>query len=148
METKEIINTTKSYEYVAIDGTIFKDRAECEKYEESAKMMLYSKYQPLVIHRKSEEELYGTGSCEYEIDIVKIKEHKDIDTLIQLYCLYNNRKNTEEVTNERSRLGQWWANQDTLFIGRGCAYDNYDCFYFIGTMENTIEHIKEQCING
>lgn len=144
MEIREIINSTISYEYVAIDGNIFKDKSECEKYEESAKMVAYSKYKGLILSRKSEYELYNTGSQEYEIDIVKIREPEDIDILIQLYYLYN-RRDTNTLKQERDRLEKWYGNQETLFIGRGCAYDDYDCFYFIGTMEGVIEHIKKKC---
>lgn len=134
-----------TYEYEAIDGNIFKDKNECLKYEESAKMVAYSKYQPLVISRKSEYEIYGAGSEEYEIDIIKINKDEDIDILIQLYCLYNNWKENKDILETRNLLNKWYSTGETIFIGRGSNYDNYDCFWFISTMNETIQHIMKAC---
>lgn len=141
----EKIKIEVTYEYEALDGSIFKTKEECEKYERSATLVLYSKYQPLVMSRKSEYELYGAGSEEYEIDLVKINKVEDIDILLHMYSLYNPRKNEKDILEEHNKLFKWFNDGEILFIGRGCSYDNYDCFWFIGTMNNIIEHIKKAC---
>lgn len=134
-----------TYEYEAMDGIVFKSKEECRKYEESAKMVVYSKYQPLVISRKSDYEIYNTGSEEYEIDIIKMHDSEDIEILLQLYSLYHPSRNEKDVLQERNRLNEWFSNNEIVFVGRGCKYDNYDCFEFIGTMNSAINHIKKAC---
>lgn len=141
----EKTNIQVTYEYEAMDGLIFKSKEECIKYEESAKMVLYSKYLPIVIIRKSEYELYGAGSEEYEIDIIKIHDFEDIEILLQLYSLYHPSRNEKDILQERNRLNEWFNNNEIIFVGRGCRYDNYDCFEFIGTMNSVIDHIKKAC---
>ena len=133
------------YEYEAMDGSIFKSKEECKKYEESATMVVYSKYKPLVIARKKEYAIYQTGSDEYEIDIIKIKQTEDIDTLLHMYSLYHPSYNKDDIAQERIRLEKWFSDGEIVFIGRGCGYDNYDSFEFIGTMNEVINHIIKAC---
>lgn len=144
---EKIIEKTKveiTYEYEALDGRIFKDKSECKKYEESAKMVVHSKYQPLVIARKTEYEIFNTGSEEYEIDIVKMSKPEDVDIIIQLWCLYNN-KSESQVLEERNKLYDWYTANETILIGRGSSYDNYDSFWFIDTVSNIVNHIIKAC---
>jgi hypothetical protein len=108
-------------------------------------MVLYSKYLPIVITRKSEYELYEAGSEEYEIDIIKIHDFEDIEILLQLYSLYHPSRNEKDILQERNKLNKWFSNNEIVFVGRGCGYDNYDCFEFIGTMNEAINHIKKAC---
>ena len=141
----EKTNVQITYEYEAIDGILFKSKEECQKYEESAKMVTYSKYLPLVISRKSEYEIYNTGSEEYEIDIIKINQLEDIDIILQLYSLYHPYRDGKDILQERDKLNKWFGDREIVFIGRGCGYDNYDCFDFIGTMNSVINHIIKAC---
>lgn len=133
------------YEYEAIDGSIFKSKEECVKYEESAKMVAYSKYLPLVISRKSEFGIYDVGSEEYEIDIIKINQLEDIDNILQMYSLYHPYRDEKNILQERDKLNKWFDDREIVFIGRGCVYDNYDRFEFLGTMNNAINHIIKAC---
>jgi hypothetical protein len=145
IETKEVIKKEYVNCYVAIDGSRFNSEVECQKYEESASMVAYSKYSPLILFRKSEYEIYGTGSEEYEIDIVKIKCLEDIDTILHMYSLYHPSYDKDTIAQERIRLEKWFNDGEVLFIGRGCGYDNYDSFVFINTMNGVINHIKKAC---
>lgn len=146
IETKEIIKKEYVNSYVAIDGSRFNSEAECKKYEESAKMVLYTKYKPLIICRKTEEEIYNTGSCEYEIDIIKINTVEDIDILTQLYYLYNTHSSArteENMQKIRTKVTNYYNNGDIVFIGRGCGYDNYDNFCFINSLQEVINHLNK-----
>lgn len=145
IETKEIIKKEYVNSYVAIDGSRFNSEAECKKYEESACMVAYSKYSPLISFRKSEYEIYGAGPEEYEIDIVKIKQPEDIDILLHMYSLYHPSYNKDTIAQERIKLDKWFSDGEVVFIGRGCGYDNYDSFEFIGTMNSLINDIKKAC---
>jgi hypothetical protein len=134
-----------TYEYEAIDGSLFKSKEECKKYEESAAMVVYSKYKPLVIDRKKEYAIYQVGSDEYEIDIVKIKCPEDIDILLHMYSLYHPSRDVKDLSEERVKLNTWFNDNEIVFIGRGCRYDNYDGFEFLGTMNSLINDIKKAC---
>lgn len=134
---EEIIKKEYSIKYEAIDGTIFNDAQECKKYEESAKMVLYAKYKPLIIAHCSEEELFGVGSEEYTFDTIKLQKEEDIDLIIQLYILFRNGTASPEIINGiKKDLTKYYNTNDIVLIGRGCAYDNYDNFY-IGDSLNT-----------
>lgn len=133
------------YEYEATDGSIFKSKEECIKYEESAAMVVYSKYKPLVIARKKEYEIHQVGSDEYEIDIIKIEQSEDIDTLLHMYSLYHPSRDEKDILQERDKLKTWLINNEIVFIGRGCRYDNYYGFEFLGTMNGLINDIKKAC---
>lgn len=145
IETKKIIKKEYVKSYVAIDGARFNSEVECKKYEESASMVAYSKYEPLISFKKSEYEIYNVGSDEYEIDIVKIKQTEDIDILLHMYSLYHPGYNKDAIAQERVLLEKWFSDGEVVFVGRGCRYDNYDCFEFIGTMNEAINHIKKAC---
>jgi hypothetical protein len=145
IETREIIKKEYVNSYVAIVGSRFNSEVECKKYEESASMVAYSKYKPFISVRKSQYEIYGAGSDEYEIDIVKINCYEDIDTILHMYSLYHPSYNKDTIAQERIRLNKWFSDGEIVFIGRGCGYDNYDSFEFIGTMNDVINHIKKAC---
>ena len=145
---REIIKKEYITEYVAYDGTVFTCKEECKKYEGSAEAVLYTKYKPLVICRKSECEIYDTGSEEYEIDIIKINDIKDIDILMQLYYIHNNypsARSEEKMQEIKTKLTTYFNNGDIIFVGRGCGYDKYDQFCFINSLQEVINHITKTC---
>ena len=45
--------------FEAVDGTRFSDKAECEVYERSAKGLLLSKYNKLVVKKSSDYNIFG-----------------------------------------------------------------------------------------
>lgn len=150
MEERRLEFIKKEYitEYVAYDGAVFTCKEECEKYEESAEAVLYTKYKPLVMYRKSEYEIYNTGSDEYEIDIIKINDIEDIDILMQLYYIYNkytSARSEERMQEIKTKLTTYFNNGDIIFIGRGCGCDKYDQFCFINSLKEVINHITEAC---
>lgn len=145
---EEIIKKEYKITYEALDGVMFNSSEECYKYEQSAKMVLYAKYKPLVLATLTEDELYGIGSEEYTIDTVKLEKESDIDTILQLYSLYRgNRYSEEEMANTREKVKSYFTNSDIIFIGRGCSYDDYDSFYIMGSLSSIIANITEKA-NG
>ena len=62
-----------------------------------------------------------------------------------MYSLYHPSYNEDAITQERVRLEKWFSDGEVVFIGRGCGYDNYDSFEFIGTVNEAINHIKKAC---
>lgn len=147
---KEVV--TKRYEdvFIANDGTEFSIKEECEKYENSAKCVLLTRFQPMVIKNSDEWSLFGFGSEDHEIDVVRINSQADFDLLLQLiilensYCYEERSNDTEEEIKEKesrkakliARLQRAFDEKDLVFISRGYEHDG---FYFEGTRN---EHIS------
>ncbi len=146
---KEITKEKKSTYtvYQAIDGTEFNSKEECQKYEDTAKCLLLTKYKPLVKRTTSEYDIFNTGSDEYMIDILQyLSSESDIDILIQLNRLYcSGRKlNDDFYDNMRSKLEKCLKNKDVILIGRGTEYDGYDNFYILTTIQEIIDNITRE----
>lgn len=147
---KEVYITIEVKElfYEAFDGTTFKDKKECEKYEVSAECTLLTKYSPLIVKKTNEWELYNSGSDEETVHVVKLKSKEDIDTLIQLYFHYNGKSERTEK-NAISMLKSCkkaLETDDFLIIYRGYCDDNSH-FYIRGTVTETYEHMIKLCKN-
>lgn len=145
---KEITKEKKSTYtiYQAIDGTEFNSKEECQKYEDTAKCLLLTKYKPLVKRTVSEQDIFNTGSDEYMLDILQyLSSESDIDILIQLHRLYcGGRKfNDDFYDNMRSRLEKCLKNRDVILIGRGTEYEGYDNFYVLTTLQEIIDNITK-----
>ena len=82
----ETVHVTK---YVAVDNTVFTSKSECEKYEQTAECALMQRYKPLVVKTVTEYDIFACGSDDSVVDVIKLTEAKDIDTVIQLYRLRN-----------------------------------------------------------
>lgn len=116
------------YVYVAEDGTEFRDRNECEKYENSAKGVLLAKYKDLVLKTAVEFDIVGAGCEEYDVDVVKVSNEQDADLIMQLALLFNpylRDEGQEEYLNKTKNLIYSAINDgDYLVIGRGYNGDN------------------------
>lgn len=133
--------------YQAIDGTEFNSKEECQKYEDTAKCLLLTKYKPLVKRTASEYDIFNTGSDEYMIDILQyLSSESDIDILIQLNRLYcgGKRLNDDFYNNMRSRLEKCLKNRDVILIGRGTEYDGYDNFFVLTTLQEVTNNIIKE----
>lgn len=135
---KEVIKEKKSTYtvYQAIDGTEFNNREECQKYEDTAKCLLLTKYKPLVKRTVNEYDIFNTGSYEYMIDILyPLATESSIDTLIQLCRLYNGERETSYYDNMKNKLEEYLKTKDTILIGRGSEYEGYDNFFILTTLQ-------------
>lgn len=145
---KEITKEKKSTYtvYQAIDGTEFNSKEECQKYEDTAKCLLLTKYKPLVKRTVSEYDIFNTGSDEYMIDILQyLSSESDIDILIQLNRLYYSGRKPDDdfYDNMRSKLEKCLKNRDIVLIGRGTEYDGYDNFYLLTTLQEITDNIAK-----
>lgn len=144
---KEITKEKKSTYtvYQAVDGTEFNSKEECQKYEDTAKCLLLTKYKPLVKRTVNEYGIFNTGSDEYMIDILQyLSSESDIDILIQLHRLYCSRKlNDEYYVDMRNKLEKCLKNRDIVLIGRGTEYDGYDNFFILTTLQEVTDNITK-----
>lgn len=145
---KEVVieKIVKETQYEAIDGTIFEDREECIKYENTARALVLSRYNKLVLKRLSEAELLGNGSDDGEMEIISINNSEDIKTVMQLLGLENphllNKAQQDRYTKCMETLEYALKNDDVVFIYRGYGNDN---FYIDGTLNGRLEHITNAC---
>lgn len=132
---KEIQKETKQYVtvYEAVDGTEFTSKEECKKYEESAQCVLMAKYSKLVTKSDTEWELFGVGSNESIVDVVRLNDEQDVNMILQLIALENpniSSKQPEWLIEKDKRLTTALKEDSLVFIGRG--YEQ-DCFYLCTT---------------
>lgn len=130
---KEYINYIE--EYQAVDGTIFNSKEECIKYENSAALMLKSRYKKLVIKETNEWNLFKCGSEDEFIDVIKLWSERDIDLVLQLNCLYNPHIKDDLIDKHRNILEKAYNENTLVFISKGNEYDDY---FWIRTSESEI----------
>ena len=147
---EEVIHKSYVTKYEALDGTVFDDSEECKKYEASAKGMLLAKYRELEIKMISEYNLFGVGSEEYYVSIVKLRDESDVDLMTQLYCLFNPRYENDEsrIKEARDVFRNAVETEDFLIINRGCDYDQHDSFWIFGLLTDTLNSIIKTCDPG
>lgn len=143
MKETYVTREVKELFYEASDGTTFKDKSECKKYEESAKCVLLTKYKPLVVKESNPEELFHTGSEEEELDVIKIAKEEDIDIVMQLYFYYNpSEYSKERAPKIKDLLARALTENDLVIIYRG-YYDDMNSFWIQGTLNSIFEKIKK-----
>lgn len=147
---EELIHKTYVTKYEANDGTIFTTSEECQKYENSARAALLAKYRELEIKMISEYNLFGVGSEEYYVSIVKLRDESDVDLMTQLYCLFNPRYENDEsrIKEARDVFRKAVETEDFLIINRGCDYDQHDSFWIFGLLTDTLNTIIKACDPG
>ena len=143
MKQIEVEKIIKEVWYEAIDGTTFKDKVECEKYDNTARAVLMSKYKPLVLKSITEWDLFETGSEDCYYDLVMINCEKDIEIITQLALLQNTflYKDQERLNNIENICRNAWREEDVILISRGYQEDS---FWISGTVNNRINHIKNE----
>ena len=147
---EELIHKTYVTKYEANDGTIFTTSEECQKYENSARAALLAKYRELEIKMISEYNLFGVGSEEYYLSIVKLRDESDVDLMTQLYCLFNPRYENDEARIKEARdvFRKAVKTEDFLIINRGCDYDQHDSFWIFGLLTDTLNSVIKACDPG
>lgn len=103
--------TTRTIEeitgYYAEDGKYFKDKAECEKHEQTAKMVIYNDFKRLIVGGDTFAECniwerFGYGGEEYELAVIEIKDKEDL-RIANMYGEINKKGTplTEDVIGKR-----------------------------------------------
>jgi hypothetical protein len=87
---EEVVHTTKVEKYVAEDGTVFKDKEECKRYEESALFVIESTLKKINKKSLDEAQIFGCGSGDTHLEIFNIKNKTDLVHL-KVYCNLKNR---------------------------------------------------------
>ena len=143
---KEIREEVKTYniKYKATDGCVFNSKEECEKYENTAKVVLKSKFKKLVLSETSEYNLFDVGSDENLVYVVKMHSAADADTVKQLYLACNDwllkqDSNKEYINRNFGTIDKAFKEDDILFVG-----ENYDGdIYIINSRISVIEFLNK-----
>ena len=130
--------------YVAIDGTEFDNEKECQVYDNSAKAVINSKYNKLIVKKLCEDCFSKLGNEENIVDIVKVESSNDVDTvLMKMYMEkpYLQEKDYDYRKEEyEGYVNRALEEKDYLFINRGyCGEDN---FWVMGTRNSFIEGLN------
>ena len=145
---KKIQKETKMYYdvFVANDGTEFRTEEDCKKYDESAYGVLNAKYKKLVINTDVEEGFFGFGGCDATIEIVRVKDEKDADTVMQMLFFINphlKNEGMEHIVERDNALVERATKGELLVIDRG--YDYEEGFWFVGTDQSMKDEIDRIC---
>lgn len=83
MKTVTVDKIIKETEYEAGDGTRFRDREQCLKYEEAAEVVVLSRLK--VLNRFTESDVFMSGSDEVDVTVVNVKDNlQDIKLLFAM----------------------------------------------------------------
>ena len=144
MTEKQIERKVYDTIYVAVDGTEFRDKAECEKYEQTAHAVVRQKFLKLIIAEKTEYDFFHVGSDDSTVYAVKMDSQEDADTVLQLYFLDNpyvlRDEDAPKKYKERAHnlVNTAYQEQDILFVGENYEGD----IFLINTRANIIEDLQ------
>ena len=140
---KERTTTQTYYEYEALDGTIFTDREECQKYDESALGVLNYKVNCLKVGKKDMD--CWDLCCGYEDNkcfALKPELPEDKDTILQWYLGHHphllNDSCKDFVNNIAKKIQCALNEEDIIFFGGNCD----DEPYIMNTRNNIINNLK------
>ncbi len=130
--TREI-KTTEVYGYRANDGTFFSSEAECRKYEESAKCVLFAFYKGKVLHTVSGYKIppyFG-----WDEQYIELLDLSSVDVILKInqYFYHINHDNPKDILNTDDVGKQIWVVHD--------GEDNY--YMRLGTTEEALSKIAE-----
>ena len=144
-EIKKERTTTQIYfEYEALDGTIFTDKDECQKYDESALGVLNYKVSLLKVGKENMncwDLCYGVEDS--KCFALKPVNKEDKDTILQWYVGHHsyllNGKYDEWLKNVIDIIQKAWHEDDIIFFGTNCD----DEPYIMNTRNHIIDNLKD-----
>ena len=125
-EIKETVERVVRTEYVAEDGTVFWDKAECEKYEQSALFVVSKNLVKLAT--ATEYDLFN-GADDNTVEIFDIKDSKDLDNL-KKYIYLTAQKNGASQRMLEETLGfmdKFTHGHEIIIVW---SYDDEYCWAF------------------
>lgn len=100
-EIKKTVEEVVRVEYIAEDGKVFWDEAECRKYEESALFAVSERLKRLNHKYTSMYDLTESGSEEDEVEIFDIQTPEDLENLRRyLYLTMTQNRATETMIKD------------------------------------------------
>lgn len=142
---KEVKTERSVYDihYEAIDGTIFYNKEECEKYDRTAEAVLRQRFNGMIVKEGTEYSLFGMGNDDATVYAIRMEEESDAFTMKQLWEHYheymNNTSRYSELQKKAyDRIDTAYQEMDILFVAEDCEHS----LYIINTMANMIEDLQ------
>lgn len=145
MKTNEIKRTIEEVvrvEYIAEDGTIFHNEAECKKYEESALFVVSSKLKRLA--NVSQYDLNDDLSEEYGLEIFDVQTEEDLENLRRYLYLTLTKHGVSENSIKECFTSETGKRKDFVFDGVTCGHEvmifwSYDDDWFWVYKDGSLE---------
>lgn len=120
--------------YIAEDGTWFKEKEQCQKYEESAKMVVFNMIKEKMIAKTNANHLLFEGSEDTDIEIFKVDSLETMELLNRYIALYSYSMPKENLIKEDA------IGKNILLFW---SYD-HDCCWTYGSIVEMLEEIKKK----
>ena len=115
-EIKKMVEQVVGVEFVAEDGTIFYNEAECREYEESALFAVSKNLKKISNPKTSIYDLNNDGCEENELEIFDIQTPEDLENL-RRYLYLKLSKNGASETTIKSLFEGDGSRKDFIFDG-------------------------------
>lgn len=142
---KEVKTERSVYDihYEAIDGTIFYNKEECEKYDQTAEAVLRQRFNGMIVKEGTEYSLFGMGNDDATVYAIRMETEADATTMKQLWEYYHQYLQKTAGYSEvqkiaYDRIDTAYQEMDILFVGEDCE----NCLYTINTRANMIEDLQ------
>lgn len=142
-EIKKTIEQVIRVEYIAEDGMIFHDEAECKKYEESALFAVSKKLKRLSDVHTTIYDLLNEGSDECSLEIFDVQTEEDLENL-RRYLYLTMVKNGASESNVKSCFSDD-DRKDYIFDG---VTKGHEVLIFWSYEEDWFWTYKDGSLNG
>lgn len=122
--------------YAALDGTEFDDKAECKKYEKSAKGVLIARIAKLIVGKGNAWTIMG-GYEDSNVVGFKMQTGRDLEYVKQfllMKCSWYSKEKCEEIFGVMQKA---YDNDDIVLFGINCEGD----YYWINSRQNIIDNL-------
>lgn len=153
MEVKKITKTIEEVVgYVAFDGTEFKDKAECEKYENTAEAIINHRFAESCVKHMMVDSMateigdgYWEAGCgeEYYSGIVQINNDEELQIALMFQELHCKSAKRKFSTSDYGKDLVVYLGEREYKTGR-CIFEN--C-YIWGTIDECAEQFRKALMN-
>lgn len=137
---EEVKYTEVKIKYKAVDGTTFKYKEECIKYEETALCVLNDRVRKLIVAKESDAWTLMGNDSDNGIVGMKFKTPEDINTFLQLLCLQRPCLTRDEYQKElkqhSDKCYEAMNNDDILLVGI-----NHEDYCIIDTRNKIVNNL-------
>lgn len=147
-ETREVVVRT---EYIAEDGTVFKNEEECKKYEESALFAISKELKRLTKDNTFQSEINDSFSYDDTVEIFDVQTERDLENLRRyLYLKARNNGAPESSVNDcfKSTGGKRnsYVFSNVTYGHEVMVFWDYDEQWFWVYGDGSIENIRQKIL--
>jgi len=142
-EIKKTVEEVVRVEYIAEDGTVFRDKEECEKYEKSALVVVSNKLKRLNKNDASWESLLCISYDDSGLEIFDIQDQEDLDNLCQyvVLTLSENHAYKDEIERAPQEINACGVGHEVMVFW-SCEKE-YMYVFGDGSFNAYIKYLKE-----